>query len=101
VTPPRRRREGLERRFEATDFFNLDEHPPDMDEVLDVFELDLGELVEGGFQLLVAGLLLVVGVVLMVAELLVDGTFLWGAVLFVLGIIAGLFAAVSFLDVFF
>lgn len=72
-----------------------------MDEVLDVFELDLGELVEGGFQLLVAGLLLVVGVVLMVAELLVDGTFLWGAVLFVLGIIAGLFAAVSFLDVFF
>ena len=63
VTPPRRRREGLERRFEATDFFNLDEHPPDMDEVLDVFELDLGELVEGGFQLLVSALLLVLGVV--------------------------------------
>jgi hypothetical protein len=72
-----------------------------MDEILDVFELDLGELVEGGFQLLVAGLLLVVGVVLMVAELLVDGTFIWGAALFVLGIIAGLFAVVSFLDIFF
>ena len=72
-----------------------------MDEVLDVFELDLGELVEGGFQLLVSALLLVLGVVLMVAELLVDGTFLWGAVLFVLGIVAGLFAVVSFLDIFF
>jgi hypothetical protein len=72
-----------------------------MDEILDVFELDLGELVEGGFQLLVAGLLLVVGVVLMMAELLVDGTFIWGAALFVLGIIAGLFAVVSFLDIFF
>ncbi|QCC51871.1 hypothetical protein [Halapricum salinum] len=72
-----------------------------MDEVLDVFELDLGELVEGGFQLLVAGLLLVVGVVLMVAELLVDGTFIWGVALFVLGIVAGLFAVVSFLDIFF
>jgi len=72
-----------------------------MDEVLDIFELDLGELVEGGFQLLVAGLLLVLGVVLMVAELLVDGTFIWGLVLFVLGIVAGLFAVMSFLDVFF
>ena len=72
-----------------------------MDEVLEIFELDLGELIEGGFQLLIAGLLLVLGVVLMVAELLVDGTFIWGAVLFVLGIVAGLFAVVSFLDVFF
>ncbi|SEP25268.1 hypothetical protein SAMN05216388_10551 [Halorientalis persicus] len=72
-----------------------------MDELLDVFELDLGELVEGGLQLLVAGLLLVVGVVLMVAELLVDGTFLWGALLTVLGIIAGLFAVASFFDIFF
>jgi hypothetical protein len=72
-----------------------------MDELLDVFELDLSELVEGGFQLLVAGLLLLAGVGLMVAELLVDGTFIWGAALFVLGIIAGLFAVVSFLDTFF
>jgi len=72
-----------------------------MDEVLEIFELDLGELVEGGFQLLVAGLLLVLGVVLMVAELLVDGTFIWGLALFVLGIVAGLFAVGSFLDVFF
>jgi len=72
-----------------------------MDEILDVFELDLGELVEGGFQLLVAGLLLVAGVVLMVAELLVDGTFIWGAALFVLGIVAGVFAIASFLDIFF
>jgi hypothetical protein len=67
-----------------------------MDEILDVFEL-----IEGGFQLLVASLLLVVGVVLMVAELLVDGTFIWGVVLFVLGIVVGLFAVVSFLDVLF
>lgn len=72
-----------------------------MDDILDVFELDLGELIEGGFQLLVAGLLLVGGIVLMMAELLVDGTFIWGAALFVLGIIAGLFAVVSFLDIFF
>ena len=42
-----------------------------------------------------------VGVVLMVAELLVDGTFIWGVVLFVLGIVVGLFAVVSFLDVLF
>lgn len=66
-----------------------------------MFELDLSELVEGGLQLLVAGLLLVAGVVLMLAELVFDGTFVWGAVLTVLGIIAGLFAVVSFLDVFF
>jgi hypothetical protein len=72
-----------------------------MDELLDVFELDLSELVEGGLQLVVAGLLLVAGVVLMVAELLVNGTFIWGAALFVLGIIAGLFAVVSFYDIFF
>jgi hypothetical protein len=72
-----------------------------MDEILDVFELDVSELIEGGFQLLVASLLLVVGVVLMVAELLVDGTFIWGVVLFVLGIVVGLFAVVSFLDVLF
>ena len=72
-----------------------------MDEVLDVFELELGELVEGGFQLLIAGLLLVAGVVLMVAELLVDGIFIWGAALFVLGIVAGLFAVMSFIDIFF
>ncbi|SEO19284.1 hypothetical protein SAMN05216388_100976 [Halorientalis persicus] len=72
-----------------------------MDELLDVFELDLSELLEGGLQLFVSALLLVVGVVLMIAELLVDGTFIWGAVLTVLGIVAGLFAVVSFFDVFF
>jgi uncharacterized membrane protein YjjP (DUF1212 family) len=72
-----------------------------MDEVLEIFELDLGELIEGGLQLLVAGLLLVLGVVLMVSELLVDGTFLWGVALLVLGIVAGIFALGSFLDVFF
>jgi cytochrome c oxidase assembly factor CtaG len=70
-----------------------------MDEVFEIFEL--GELFEGGLQLLVAGVLLVLGVVLMLAELLIDGLFLWGALLFVLGIVAAVFAAASFLDIFF
>lgn len=72
-----------------------------MDDVLEIFELDIGEAIEGGFQALIAGLLLLVGVIVMAASIVVDGVFLWGALLFVGGLVAGVFALVSFLDVFF
>lgn len=72
-----------------------------MDDVLEVFELDLGEVLEGGLQAVLAAILLVVGTVLMLASLVVDGLFLWGALAFVAGLIAGVFAVASFLDVFF
>lgn len=72
-----------------------------MDEVLELFEFDLGELIEGGLQALLAGLLLLLGLVVMLASLVVDGVFLWGALLFVGGLIAGVFAVASVLDVFF
>jgi hypothetical protein len=72
-----------------------------MDEILEVFELDLGEVLEGGLQAVLAVLLLGLGTVLMLASLVVDGLFLWGALSFVGGLIAGVFAVVSFFDVFF
>ena len=72
-----------------------------MDEVLEIFELDIGELLEGGLQVLIAALLLIAGVGLMLASILIDGVFLWGALLFLGGIVAGVFAAASLLDVFF
>ncbi|WP_159901751.1 hypothetical protein [Salinirussus salinus] len=72
-----------------------------MDEVLEIFEFDFGELVEGGLQALLAGLLLLLGVVVMLASLVVDGVFLWGALLFVGGLVAGVFAVASFFDTFF
>jgi hypothetical protein len=72
-----------------------------MDELLDVFDLDLGELIEGGLQALLAGVLLLLGTVVMLASIVVDGVFLWGALLFVGGLVVGVFAVVSFFDVFF
>jgi hypothetical protein len=69
-----------------------------MDELLEVFEFDLGELVEGGLQALLAGLLVSVGVALLIASIVVDGVFLWGALLVVVGLVVGVFALVSFLD---
>lgn len=71
-----------------------------MDEVLDIVDLDLGELIEGGLQLVVAVLLLITGVIFMIGSLIIDGLFIWGVVLFVGGIIAGVFAIVSFFDTF-
>ena len=72
-----------------------------MDEVLEVVDFDLGELLEGGLQALLAGFLLVVGVVVMLASIVVDGAFLWGLLIFVGGLIVGVFAVVSFFDAFF
>ena len=72
-----------------------------MDEVFDIFDLDLGELIEGGLQLVLAFLLLVTGVIFMIASLIFDGLFIWGLLLFVGGIIVGIFAIVSFFDIFF
>jgi hypothetical protein len=69
-----------------------------MDEILEVFELDLGEVVAGGLQALLAGLLVVLGIVLMIASILVDGLFLWGALLLVGGIVVGVVALLSLLD---
>jgi hypothetical protein len=72
-----------------------------MDELLEIFEFDLGELIEGGLQALIAGVLLILGTLLMLASVVVDGVFLWGVLLFVGGLVAGVFAVMSFLDVFF
>jgi hypothetical protein len=69
-----------------------------MDDVLDVFEFDLGELVEGGLQLALAAVLLLVGLLLMILELLFDGVFLWGLLLFVGGIVVAVLGALSLLD---
>jgi hypothetical protein len=70
-------------------------------DVLEIFEFDLGELLEGGLQAVLAGLLLLVGVVVMLASIVVDGVFLWGALLFVGGLVVGVFAVVSVFDAFF
>jgi hypothetical protein len=72
-----------------------------MDELLEIFEFDLGELIEGGLQALLAGVLLLLGTVVMLASIVVDGVFLWGLLLFVGGLVVGVFAVVSFFDVFF
>jgi hypothetical protein len=72
-----------------------------MDDVLEVFEFDIGEILEGGLQAILAAVLLLLGVVLMLASIVVDGLFLWGALAFLGGLVAGVFAVVSFLDVFF
>ena len=72
-----------------------------MDEVFDIFDLDLGELIEGGLQLVIAVLLLITGVIFMIGSLIIDGLFIWGVLLFVGGIIAGVFAIASFFDTFF
>jgi hypothetical protein len=69
-----------------------------MDEILDVFELDLGEMIAGGLQALLAGFLVVLGIVLMIASILVDGLFLWGVLLLVGGLVVGVIALLSFLD---
>lgn len=70
-------------------------------DVLEIFELDLSELIEGGLQAVLAVLLVAVGVVLMLSSLVIDGVFLWGVLLFVAGLLAGVFAVVSFFDTFF
>jgi hypothetical protein len=70
-------------------------------DVLEIFEFDLSELLEGGLQAVLAGLLLLVGVVVMLASIVVDGVFLWGALLFVGGLVVGVFAVVSVFDAFF
>jgi hypothetical protein len=70
-------------------------------DVLEIFEFDLGELLESGLQAVLAGLLLLVGVVVMLASIVVDGVFLWGALLFVGGLVVGVFAVVSVFDAFF
>ena len=72
-----------------------------MDEVFDIFDLDLGELIEGGLQLVIAVLLLITGVIFMIGSVIIDGLFIWGVLLFVGGIIAGVFAIASFFDTFF
>jgi hypothetical protein len=69
-----------------------------MDDVLDVFEFDLGELVEGGLQLVLAAVLLLVGLLLMVLELVLDGVFLWGLLLFIGGVVVAVLGALSLLD---
>ena len=66
-----------------------------MDELLEIFEFDLGELIEAGLQALLAGLLLILGIIVMAASIVVDGVFLWGALLFVAGLVVGVFAVVS------
>ncbi|QSG09328.1 hypothetical protein [Halapricum desulfuricans] len=71
-----------------------------MDEVFDIFELDLGELLESGLQAVLAVLLLAIGIVLMLAAIVVDGVFLWGLLLFVGGIVVGVFSVISFFDTF-
>ena len=70
-------------------------------DVLEIFEFDLGELLEGGLQAVLAGLLLFLGVVVMLASIVVDGAFLWGALLFVGGLVVGVLAVVSVFDAFF
>jgi hypothetical protein len=72
-----------------------------MDEVLEIVDFDLGELLEGGLQALLAGFLLVVGIIVMLASIVVDGAFLWGLLIFVGGLIVGVLAVVSFFDAFF
>ncbi|QSG12238.1 hypothetical protein HSBGL_1827 [Halapricum desulfuricans] len=71
-----------------------------MDEVFDIFELDLGELLESGLQAVLAVLLLAIGIGLMLAAIVVDGVFLWGLLLFVGGIVVGVFSVISFFDTF-
>ena len=72
-----------------------------MDEVFEIFDLELGELLEGGLQLLLSVLLLFTGFIFMLGSLIFDGLFIWGLLLFVGGIIVGIFAIISFLDIFF
>jgi hypothetical protein len=87
--------------FDLLTLFYYHELALDMDEVFDIIDFDLGELIEGGLQLVLAFLLLVTGVIFMVASLIFDGLLIWGVVLFIGGIIVGIFAIVSFFDIFF
>lgn len=69
-----------------------------MDELFEIFDLDLGELLTGALALVGAVLLGGLGVVLMLASLVIDGLFLWGLGLVVVGIILGLLGGINLLE---